>query len=146
MFYKTGYCFTSIDLLENLNKKELGISTKLYKEYKADTLSEFCAQILTYCFYLIILDIIEKNVTFVFPLNGGREANLSVKCFDGEQFRQMYVAGKFQGIDFLCSNFKGYQIYFYYNYKGGVREKPIYINSALKKKFYENINNGMVYY
>ena len=29
MFYRTGYCFTSIDLLENLNKKELGIRTKL---------------------------------------------------------------------------------------------------------------------
>ena len=66
MFYRTGYCFTSIDLLENLNKKELGISTKLYKEYKADTLSEFCAQILTYCFYLIILDIIEKMLHLYF--------------------------------------------------------------------------------
>jgi hypothetical protein len=50
------------------------------------------------------------------------------------------------GIDFLNSNFKGYQIYFQYKYKGGWREKPIYINQKLKDKFYENINNGKQYY
>jgi hypothetical protein len=50
------------------------------------------------------------------------------------------------GIDFLNSNFKGYQIYFQYKYRGGWREKPIYINQKMKDMFYENINNGKQYY
>ena len=58
----------------------------------------------------------------------------------------MYNMGKFNDIDYLMSNFKGYQIYYRYQYKGGYREKPIYINSALKKMFIDNINKGKQYY
>ena len=119
----------------------------MYKEYKADTLSEFCAQILTYFFYLVVLDIIENNTTFVFSLNSSiRSATLSVKCFDGEVFRKQYAMGRFNGIDFLQSNFKGYQLYFFYKKGSDWREKPIFINKTLKDLFYEKINNGMVYY
>jgi hypothetical protein len=115
MRYRTGYCFTSKDLLEKLNKKDLNITHKIYREYKADTLAEFCAQILTYFFYLVVLDIIENNVTFVFSLNSSeRSATLSVKCFEGEEFRKQYTKGRFKGIDFLQSNFKGYQLYLFY--------------------------------
>ena len=147
MRYRTGYCFTSKDLLETLNKKELNITCKMYKEYKSDTLSEFCAQILTYFFYLVILDIIENNVTFVFSLNSSsRSATLSVKCFEGEVFRKQYTKGRFKGIDFLQSNFKGYQLYFFYKKGLDWREKPIFINKTLKDLFYKKINNGMVYY
>lgn len=147
MRWRTGYCFTSKDILETLNKKSLNITTKMYKEYKADTLPEFCAQILTYFFYLVILDIIENNVTFVFSLNSQiRSATLSVKCFEGDVFQKQYVAGRFKGIDFLESNFKGYQLYFFYKKGNDWREKPIFINKKLKDLFYEKINNGMVYY
>ena len=147
MRWKTGYCFTSKDLLETLNKKELNITTKMYKEYKADTLSEFCAQILTYFFYLVILDIIENNVTFVFSLNSQvRSATLGVKCFENEVFQKQYAAGRFIGIDFLASNFKGYQLYMFYKKGTQWKEKPMFINKKLKDLFYEKINNGMVYY
>lgn len=147
MRYRTGYCFTSKDLLETLNKKELNITTKMYKEYKADTLAEFCAQILTYFFYLVVLDIIENNATFVFSLNSQvRSATLAVKCFEGEVFQKQYTVGRFAGIDFLQSNFKGYQLYIFYKKGMQWREKPIFINKKLKDLFYEKINNGMVYY
>ena len=147
MRYKTGYCFTARDLFDNFNLKALNIPTKLYYGvYKAQTLTEFCASIFTYCMYLIILDIIKNNVTFVLPLVSNREACIYVKPFTGDQFKKLYSGGKFIGIDFLSSNFTGYQIYFQYSYRGGVRDKPIYINSKLKKIFYDNINNGKVYY
>ena len=119
MFYKTGYCFTSRDLFDTCNLRSLKISTKTVRKYKLDCLQDLCGAILTYCLYLIILDIIEKNTTFVLPLFGNREACFYVKMFDGENFQKAYKAGKFAGIDFLNSNFKGYQIYFQYNYRGG---------------------------
>jgi hypothetical protein len=116
MRYKTGYCFVTKELFETMNKKELNITTKMYKEYKSDTLVEFCAYVLNYFFYLVLLDIIENNVTFVFSLGGQQErsATISVKCFENEIFQKQYAVGRFNGIDFLQSNFKGYQIYMFY--------------------------------
>ena len=76
----------------------------------------------------------------------GRESVLQVKQFSGDHFRRMYRKGKFFGIDFLFSNFKGYQIYFRYQYRGGFSEKPIYINNKLKELFYKKINEGKQYY
>ena len=145
--YRTGYCFTSKDLFDTMNKKELNITTKMYKEYKADTVAEFCAQVLTYFFYLIVLDIIENNATFVFSLNSQiRSATLGIKCFTDEVFQRQYAMGRFEGIDFLQSNFKGYQLYMFYKKGNEWKEKPCFINKKLKDVFYEKINNGMVYY
>lgn len=146
MFYKTGYCFTSKELFDTFNLKLLNIPTTIVRKLKMDCLQDLCGAVLTYCLYLIILDIIENNVTFALPLFGNREACFYVKTFDGENFQKAYQAGKFKGVDFLNSNFRGYQIYFEYKYKGGWREKPIYINQTLKDVFYENINNGKQYY
>lgn len=146
MFYKTGYCFTAVDLFDNFNTSRITTKRKFWgKDCRADSKAELAAQILTYCFYLIILDIINNNSTFVLP-TFNKETMLHVKQFTGDMFKQMYRAGKFNDIDYLMSNFKGYQIYFRYQYKGGYRDKPIYINSALKKIFINNINQGKQYY
>ena len=146
MYYKTGYCFTSRDLFDNFNVKQINTPTHIFtKKYNCTCKKELCAKILTYCFYLIIFDIIENNATFVLPTKN-KTSNLFVKQFSGDTFKRMYQKGKFLGIDFLNSNFKGYQIYFQYAYKGGIREKPIYISSKLKELFYSKINEGKQYY
>lgn len=148
MGYPSDYCFTGKDIYDSAQKSKLGVNMKHVRAYKQDMIRELCAQILTYFFYLVILDIIENNATFVLPTakRGGRKSNISVKCFEGEDFQRMYRSGIFQGIDFLASNFKGYRLRFQYDYDGGVREKDIYIDNKLKKIFYDNINNGKAYY
>ena len=148
MGYNTDFCFTSQDIYDTAYKSKLGVNMKHVRAYKQDMIRELCSQIFTYFFYLVILDIIENNVTFVLPMhkNGVRKANISVKCVDGETFQKMYQKGSFQGIDFLASNFKGYQIRFQYDSNTGIREKTIYINDKIKKIFYDNINQGKVYY
>lgn len=148
MGYATDFCFTSQDIYDTAYKSKLGVNMKHVRAYKQDMIRELCSQIFTYFFYLVILDIIENNVTFVLPMhkNGVRKANISVKCVDGETFQKMYQKGSFQGIDFLASNFKGYRLMFQYDSNTGVREKTIYINDKIKKIFYDNINQGKVYY
>ena len=147
MNYKTGYCFTSKDLFENWNWASLGIKRETYYDkYHVKCLEYFIAQIFLYFMYLVLLDIINNNVTFILPLKGNRHAMIHVKVFDGDQFQRMYAGGKFMGIDFLSSLFKGYQLYFSYNYSGGEREKPIYINKKMKELFYSYINSGKEYY
>lgn len=145
--YAQGYCFTVRDLFLTWNYKKLGIPAKVYKdEYKCECVPEFLGKIFLYFMYLVLLDIIENNVTFVLPLTGNRHAMIHVKVFDGDEFERLYRRGKFMGIDFLSSLFKGYQLFFAYNYRGGEREKPIYINNKLKELFYSHINAGKVYY
>ena len=61
---------------------------------------------------LVLLDIIKNNITFEFPMTGGYSASIYVKCFQDEDFRKLYSGGKFLGIDFIASEFKGYQIFY----------------------------------
>ena len=147
MNYKTGFCFTSRDLFDRWNWLQLGIKNEVYyKKYKCKSLDYFLAQIFLYFMFLVLLDIIENNTTFVLPLKGNRHAMIHVKVFDGDEFQRLYSGGKFMGIDFLSSLFKGYQLFFVYNYRHGEREKPIYINQKMKELFYGYINNGKQYY
>ena len=147
MNYKTGYCFTSRDLFDGWDYLKLGIKKKVYyNKYHFKSLDYFLGAIFLYFMYLVLLDIIENNVTFVLPLKGNRHAMIHVKVFDGDEFQRMYAGGKFMGIDFLSSLFKGYQLYFRYNYRYGEREKPIYINNKMKELFYGYINSGREYY
>ena len=63
MGYRTDYCFTSMDLFDSKYKKKLGVNMKHVRAYKQDMIKELCSQIFTYFFYLVVLDIIENNVT-----------------------------------------------------------------------------------
>lgn len=146
MRYKTGYCFNCADIFETWNPNALGIPRSVYKKYGYPSPRYFVTKVFMYFIELMLLDIIENAVTFVLPLKGNRYGYIYVKVFDGEQFERMYRGGKFMGIDFLSSLFRGYQLFFQYNHRHGVREKPIYINQALKEKFYGYINAGKEYY
>lgn len=149
MKFKSSHCFTNVDLFDNCNLQSLKLPKHMYKKENKnhrDTRKEYLASVYMYCLYLIILDIIENNVTFVLPLFGDQEACIYVKMFEDEKFQRMYSKGVFSGIDFLKSGFKGYRLYLQYTYKGGIREKPIYISNNLKNIFYENINNGKQYF
>ena len=147
MNYKTGYCFSSVELFDNFDVTSVKMPSRYAQKYRnKDSKKEMFGEMLTYLLYLIVLDIIENNVTFVLPLLGNREGCFYVKSFTDESFKKMYRNGMFMGIDFLSSGFTGYQIYFQYTPGNGLREKPIYINNNIKEIFYENINNGMKYY
>jgi len=146
MYYKTAYCFTAWDLYNDFNYKQIKVNKKtIIANYGVETRQELCGRVLVYLFYLIISDIIKNNITFIWKIKT-REMMIHVKSITGENFKQMYRKGCFMGIDFLSSNFTGYQICFRYDYKSGVREKPLYINSKLKDIFYANINDGKQYY
>ena len=89
MEYTTDYCFTSMDLFDSKYKKKLGVNMKHVRAYKQDMIKELCSQIFTYFFYLVILDIIENNVTFVIPVTSNKMGRLSVKCYEGKAFQNM---------------------------------------------------------
>lgn len=61
---------------------------------------------------LIIEDIIENNITVEIPCVGSKAARFYVKCYSGDEFIEMYKHGVFKGIDYVKSEFKGYQLMF----------------------------------
>ena len=146
MFYKTGYCFTSRELFDTLNLKLLNISTKVVRKYKMDCLQDLCGAVLTYCLYLIILDIIENNVTFVLPLLYGNYAEIHITTIEDEKFKNLYKSGRFQNIDFVSSEFSTSRVEFLYRYKGKTVKIPIILKKDLGRLLIKRINEGKKYY
>ena len=144
--FKLSHAFTAKEMFLRFNFKSLSWwRKKQVKRYKWDTKEDLVGAILTYCFQLIILDIIENNVNFVLPVIG-RKAVIYVRPITGKTFEYLYREGSFEGLDFLKTNFIGYRLTYRYQIKGGIREKPIHVNRSLKQRLFENANNGMIYY
>jgi len=144
--YRTYYCFTAPELYETINPAKWNVTETLAQNNNYRNRYVLCGYVLVYFFYLVFLDIIKNNVTFEFPMTGGYSASLYVKCFQDEDFTRLYSLGKFFGIDFIASEFKGYQIFYQWRCYKKIREKPVYITNNLKNWFYSNINQGKQYY
>ena len=144
--YKTGYCFNTRELYDPINPAKWNITMDFAKEQGFSSHRSLCGHVLCYLLYLIILDIIENNVTFELPLVGNKEARIYVKCFQDDDFMRMYAGGKFLGIDFIASEYKGYQIHYQWKRGHFYKEKPIYISHTIKDWFYYKINKGKQYY
>ena len=74
-----SHCVHGRELFKTFNFADrVGLKKKIFNGiYKADTSSEFCASVLSYCFKLIFEDIIENNCTFELPLVAKRHAEIS---------------------------------------------------------------------
>lgn len=148
MRLNTSFCFTSYDIFSTFNLKQLKIKrTTVQDKYGCNKKQLFCASVFSYCCYLIILDIIQNNVTFVLPLFNHKSATMHVRPIVGEELKRARQCGAFQDIDLLVTNFTGYQlVYTWENVNQGYRHKPIYINRRLKDILIKYINEGRQYY
>ena len=147
-FINSNFCFTSYDIFSTFNLKQLKIKrTVVQDKYGCHKKQSFCAAVFTYCCYLILLDIIQNNATFVLPLFNRRFASIHVMPIKGEQLKKARQAGAFQDIDLLLSNFTGYQLtYTWENTTNYRKTKPIYINKRFKDVLIKYINEGKQYY
>lgn len=144
-----NHCFYPYDLYENFNATT-GLKIKrtvVQEKYGVNKKRKLCASVLIYCFYLILCDIIENNITFELPLFNNRLASIYVKPITGNRFKQARQNGAYADIDILMSNFTGYQLTYSWQTKsGGYRYKPVYICKRFKDVFYKYINEGKQYY
>lgn len=147
MRYATGYCFNAYDLFETFNTKTLKIKREtVQKKYGVKCKQAICASVLIYCCYLILLDIIKNNITFVLPLFNNKLGQFYAKPIVDEEFKNARKNGAFQDIDFLASDFTGYRLTYQWTNSIERKEKNIYINKKFKDAFTQKINNGQKYY
>lgn len=144
--FRQQYCFFARELYETTNPSKWNVTETIAQKYNYESRWHLCGSVLVYFFYLVILDIIKNNITFEFPMTGNYSASLYVKCFQDDEFKKLYSWGKFLGIDFIASEFKGYQIFYQWRCYNKIREKPLYITHNIRNWFYSQINNGKQYY
>lgn len=145
MNYALGYAFSAKDLFYNFNTTKLKLNKKSGLDIRLDRdKKNLAAKIFAKSAELIIKDIIDNNTHFKLP--GNCDAYLFMKRTEGEQFKKAFRRGKWRDVDFIQSNFSGYQIFLEMrSNKRLPRQKPIYVSSQLKQQIIDNTNLGKQY-
>ena len=145
--FAMGHTFSAQEIFHNfpINKLKIDYYTvkKIYSDGDKRSLS---ASIFTKGMQLIIEDIIENNVHFLLPTLGSNESYLYMKKTSGKDFKNAFKKGKWNDVDFLTSNFTGYQLALSVKSpKRPEKEKPIYLGYKHKDRITELTNEGKRY-
>ena len=145
--FAMGHTFSAQEIFHNFPIKNLQIDydsvKKIYSDGDKRSLS---SSIFTKGMQLIIEDIIENNVHFLLPNLGTNEAYLYMNKVSGNNFRKAFKNGKWRDVDFLTSNFTGYQLAL--KVKSPRRPekiKSIYLGYKHKDRITELTNDGKRY-
>lgn len=146
MNYALGYSLGIKDLFVNFDIKRLKFSAKVCEKLVKNRHKEVIIdKIMKLCIKLVIEDIIHNNATFNLPTNK-RRARLRIAKFEGEKFAAARRQGKWLDVDFLASNFAGYQMVITYDSGGITRQRLIYIDPRHKKLLTDYTNAGKQYF
>lgn len=145
--FAMGHTFSAQDLFYNfpVDKLKMDVDTvkKIYSDGDKRALS---ASIFTKGMQLIVEDIIENNVHFLLPTVGSNEAYLYMMKTSGNHFKKAFKNGKWNDVDFITSNFTGYQLAMsVQSPKRPKKEKKIYLGYKHKDRITELTNEGKRY-
>lgn len=145
--FAMGHTFSAKDLFHNfpIDKLKMDYDTvrSIYSDGDKRSLS---ASIFTKGMQLIIEDIIENNVHFLLPTLGSSEAYLYMNKTSGNDFKKAFKRGKWRDVDFLTSNFTGYQLSLKVkSSKRPEKDKSIYLGYKHKDRITELTNEGKRY-
>lgn len=145
--FAMGHTFSAQEIFHNFPIEKLKIDydtvKKIYSDGDKRSLS---ASIFTKGMQLIIEDIIENNTYFLLPTVGTNEAYLYMNKTSGNNFKNAVKHGKWRDVDFLTSNFTGYQLSLKTkSSKRPEKEKTIYLDYKHKDRITELTNEGKRY-
>lgn len=145
--FAMGHTFSSREIFHNFPidklKMDYDIVRKIYSDGDKRSLA---ASIFNKGMQLIVEDIIENNVHFLLPTLGNNESYLYMKKTSGQDFKNAVRKGKWRDVDFLTSNFTGYQLALSVkSKKRPEKEKPIYLGYKHKDRITELTNEGKRY-
>lgn len=147
MNYATGCAFNLDEIFMNLDKSKLKLTSKQCEKINNDPHKNALIQkIFRESVKLILNDVIDNNVTFELP-TGARKSNIYMKRYHEQDFAKGRQNGKWKEIDYLKSDFSGYQLVLSMSSKNGGKERirPIYLNKEYKDKIIKYTNEGKQY-
>lgn len=145
--FAMGHTFSSREIFHNfpIDKLKMDYDT-VKKIYSDGDKRSLAASIFNKGMQLIVEDIIENNVHFLLPTLGNNESYLYMKKTSGQDFKNAVRKGKWRDVDFLTSNFTGYQLALSVkSKKRPEKEKPIYLGYKHKDRITELTNEGKRY-
>lgn len=141
----TSCAFSLDQLFENFDTKKLKLTCEDCERINNDPHKIFLIKkIFRESVKIILDDIIENNVTFELPTYP-KKSYIHIERYTGDKFKKGRKNGKWKDIDFLNSNFSGYQMELVMDSKFTKRNKPIYIDKTRKERMTELINQGKQY-
>lgn len=145
--YATGHAFSLKDIFANFPVNKLKMTPEECKEIYSDgSKRDLAASIFAESVELVINDIINNNTHFKFPGIGGNQAYLYMKRTEGRDFKKAFKAGKWNDVDFITSNFSGYQIVLEtINSKKLPKRKNVYLSPKYRDLITDNTNLGKQY-
>ena len=145
--FAMGHTFSAKDIFHNFPINKLKMDYDTVKQIYSDgDKRSLAASIFTRGMQLIVEDIIENNVHFLLPTAGSNEAFLYMKKTAGRDFKNAFKKGKWRDVDFLTSNFTGYQLALSVkSKKRPEKEKSIYLDYKHKDRITELTNEGKRY-
>lgn len=145
--FAMGHAFSSKEIFHNFPIEKLQMDYDTVKSIYSDgDKRSLSASIFTRGMQLIVEDIIENNVHFLLPTAGNNEAYLYMNKTSGTDFKNAVKRGKWRDVDFLTSNFTGYQLALSVNSKKRPKKvKSIYLGYKHKDRITELTNEGKRY-
>lgn len=145
--FAMGHSFSSQELFHNFPIKKLKMDYNTVKKIYSDgDKRSLSASIFNKGMQLIIEDIIENNIYFLLPTLGTNESYLYMDKTSGNDFKKAVRQGKWRDVDFLTSNFTGYQLALSVkNKKRPEKKKSIYLGYKHKDRITELTNEGKRY-
>lgn len=146
MNYALGCSFSIDDILTNFPYKKLEITCEQCKTITGDNHRNILVKkVFKESLRLVINDIVDNNITFWFPLTGGRKCCMKMKRVVGEEFKNLRRGGKWKNVDIVKSMFSGYEVRMFMYGKRAPRTKTVYLNKEFRDRITQNTNNGMQY-
>lgn len=145
--FAMGHTFSAQEIFHNFPIKKLKMTYDDVKTVSSDgDKRSLSASIFTKGLQLIVEDIIENNVHFLLPTLGTNEACLYMDKTQGNQFKRAMRNGKWRDVDFITSNFTGYQLALKTKSKKRPEKlKTIYLGYKHKDRITELTNEGKRY-
>lgn len=145
MNYALGHSFNLHHIFKNFNIKRIKTNYKILSKY-SNTQSKiaFCIKIFQEHLRQVLEDIILNDVTFILPTTA-RPSNIHLIKYKDDDFIKARKNGKFKEVDFLSSNFTGYQLGLFMYGLGRTRIKTIYVEKDLKELITQKTNQGHDY-
>ena len=145
--YAIGHAFTGNDLFENFPVDKLKMTKQQCLEVYSDgNKRDLAEQIFIKSVQMVVNDIIDNNIHFKLPGIGKTQAYIYMKRIEGKDFKKAFKNGKWNDVDFITSNFSGYQLNLeMQSGKRLPRQKMIYLSNKDKQRIVDNTNKGKQY-
>lgn len=134
------------ELYTNTPKRVIDRKWRWFIKYYGFTksLSDAQSDPFKYAFYLILNKVLDDRMRFKIP--GVSEAYIDFSEIGEDAFEKARQHGAFPEIDFIESDFRAYQLRYFFKARGYQKNYPMYLGSDLKQKLIDYTNQGIKLY